>query len=114
VTAGARRDDAGLRLSLVYAATFFEMGVQIPFLPVWLGAHGLSDDQIAIIMAAPLAARVVATPWVAAIADRRGDVGGVLTAVAIVLASCCAWLGFVSGFWPLLLGTSTLICAKAF
>jgi len=50
-----RGEAAGRRLSLVYAATFFEMGVQIPFLPVWLGARGLPDDQIAIILAAPLA-----------------------------------------------------------
>jgi len=107
-----RGEAAGRRLSLVYAATFFEMGVQIPFLPVWLGARGLPDDQIAIILAAPLAVRVVATPAIAALADRRGDVAGTLTASAIVLASCCALIGFLSDFTPLLIVTSALACAQ--
>jgi MFS transporter, PPP family, 3-phenylpropionic acid transporter len=107
-----RGEVAGRRLSLLYAATFFEMGVQIPFLPVWLGERGLSDDRIAIILAAPLAIRVVATPFIAALADRRGDVAGALTASAIVLASCCALIGFVSGFAPLLIAVSVLACAQ--
>jgi PPP family 3-phenylpropionic acid transporter len=106
------RDDAGLRLALVYAAIYFEMGVQIPFLPVWLGARGLGDDEIAIILAAPLAIRVVTTPLLSAFADRRRDVPGMLTAAAIVLASACATLGFLKGFGPLLVAIAILFCAQ--
>ncbi|HLW92726.1 MAG TPA: MFS transporter [Roseiarcus sp.] len=110
--ASVKGRDADFRLSLLYAATFFEMGVQIPFLPIWLGARGLSDGQIAIALAAPMALRVVATPFVAALADRRNDVAGVLTAAAIVLASSCAFLGFLSGFAPLLVAVAILLCAQ--
>jgi PPP family 3-phenylpropionic acid transporter len=110
--AARRSQDAGLRLALIYAAIFFEMGVQIPFLPVWLGARGLSDDEIAIVLAAPFALRVVSTPFFAALADRRRDVPGMLTAAAIVLASSCAMLGFLGGFAPLLVAVSVLLCAQ--
>jgi hypothetical protein len=40
-----------LRLSLLYAGTFLTFGVQIPFLPVWLGARGLDDQRIALVLA---------------------------------------------------------------
>jgi PPP family 3-phenylpropionic acid transporter len=110
--ASGRSADAGLRLALVYAAIYFEMGVQIPFLPVWLGARGLSDGEIAIVLAAPLALRVATTPLFAALADRRRDVPGMLTAAAIVLASACAMLGFLNGFAPLLVAVAVLLCAQ--
>jgi PPP family 3-phenylpropionic acid transporter len=110
--ASGRSAEAGLRLALVYAALYFEMGVQIPFLPVWLGARGLDDGEIAIVLAAPLALRVVATPLFTALADRRRDVTGMLTAAAIVLASACAMLGFLRSFAPLLFAVSALLCAQ--
>ncbi|HLJ71494.1 MAG TPA: MFS transporter [Roseiarcus sp.] len=112
VIAAARREKAGLRLALVYAALFFEMGVQIPFLPVWLGARGLRDGEIAIALAAPLALRVVTTPFFSGLADRRRDVPGLLSAAAMVLASACAMLGFLHGFAPLLVAVAVLLCAQ--
>jgi MFS transporter, PPP family, 3-phenylpropionic acid transporter len=108
----ARHVNPGLRLALVYAALFFEMGVQIPFLPVWLGARGLSDNEIAILLGAPLAMRVVATPLLSALADRRRDVPGMLSAATIVLASASAFLGFLHGFTPLLVAVAILLCAQ--
>lgn len=111
--ASARRGgDPGLRLALVYAASFFEMGVQIPFLPVWLGARGLHDSQIAIALAAPLALRVFTTSYLASFADRRRDVPGMLCAASMVLASACAMLGFLHGFAPLLIAVTVLLCAQ--
>jgi MFS transporter, PPP family, 3-phenylpropionic acid transporter len=107
-----RNQDAGLRLALVYAAIYFEMGVQIPFLPVWLAARGLNDDQIAVVLAAPLAARVVSTPLLTAFADRRRDAAGMLTAATIVLASACAILGFLHDFAALLAAVAILLCAQ--
>ncbi len=110
--ASARRGDPGLRLALVYAAAFFEMGVQIPFLPVWLGARGLNDAEIAIVLAAPLALRVVTTSYLSSFADRRRDVPGMLCAASLVLASACAMLGFLHGFAPLLIAVTVLLCAQ--
>jgi MFS transporter, PPP family, 3-phenylpropionic acid transporter len=108
----ARSDNPGLRLALVYAALFFEMGVQVPFLPVWLGARGLGDNEIAILLGAPLAVRVVATPLLSSLADQRRDVPGMLTAATIVLASACAFLGFLHSFTPLLVAVTILLCAQ--
>jgi MFS transporter, PPP family, 3-phenylpropionic acid transporter len=108
----ARSENPGLRLALVYAALFFEMGVQVPFLPIWLGARGLSDNEIAILLGAPLAMRVVATPLLSSLADRRRDLPGMLTAATIVLASACAFLGLLHGFVPLLAAVSVLLCAQ--
>ena len=34
------------RLALFYAALFVALGVQLPFLPVWLAAKGLDADMI--------------------------------------------------------------------
>ena len=111
--ASARRGgDPGLRLALVYAASFFEMGVQIPFLPVWLGARGLHDSEIAIVLAAPLALRVFTTSYLSGFADRRRDVPGMLCAASMVLASACAMLGFLHGFAPLLIAVTVLLCAQ--
>jgi MFS transporter, PPP family, 3-phenylpropionic acid transporter len=112
LAAARRSDSASLGLALVYAAIFFEMGVQIPFLPVWLAARGLTDDQIAVVLAAPLALRVVSTPLLTALADRRHDVPGMLAASTIVLASSCAMLGFLHGFAPLLAAVTILLCAQ--
>jgi PPP family 3-phenylpropionic acid transporter len=110
--ASRRSANAGLRLAFVYAASFFEMGVQIPFLPVWLGARGLSDGEIAITLAAPLALRVVTTAYLSSLADRRRDVPGMLSAAAITLASACAMLGVLHGFAPLLAAVTVLLCAQ--
>jgi MFS transporter, PPP family, 3-phenylpropionic acid transporter len=108
----ARSDNHGLRLALVYAALYFEMGVQVPFLPVWLGARGLTDSQIALTLGAPLAMRVIATPLLSSFADHRRDVPGMLTAATIVLASACAFLGFLKGFAPIFLVVAILLCAQ--
>jgi PPP family 3-phenylpropionic acid transporter len=110
--ASARRGDPGLRLALIYAASFFEMGVQIPFLPVWLGARGLNDTEIAIVLALPLALRVLTTAYLTGFADRRRDVPGMLCAASLVLASACATLGFLHGFAPLLIAVTVLLCAQ--
>ena len=61
------------RLALYYAALFGANGVFLPFWPVWLSSRGLSAVEIGIIFACTSAARVVTTPLVAQIADRRGD-----------------------------------------
>src|ERR1700733_7511903 len=57
--------DIEFKLSLLYAATFLTFGVQIPFLPVWLGSRGLDDRHIALALAAPQFLRVVSTPLLA-------------------------------------------------
>lgn len=99
-----------LRLSLLYAATFLTFGVQIPFLPVWLGARGFNDERIAVVLAAPLFLRVVITPVFARWADKRGDFVGVLTASLIAMTALCLGMIFLTGFAPIFVVVALFSC----
>ena len=88
-TAGAAARDwrpAALRLAALFGVILFHNGVGQPFFPLWLASLGLDGAAISILMALPWLTRIAATPLVARIADRRGDIAGVL-AGALVLAS---------------------------
>lgn len=100
------------RLSLLYAATFLTFGVQIPFLPVWLGARGLDDQRIALVLAAPQFLRIVSTPSFARWADMRSDFVGVLTASLIVMTALSGAMVFLSGFAPIFIAVTLFSCAQ--
>jgi len=77
------------RLALFYAALFVALGVQLPFLPVWLAAKGLDADMIGIVLAIPMIVRVFAIP----LATRRADRHDALR-MAIVVAATGAVVGY--------------------
>jgi PPP family 3-phenylpropionic acid transporter len=60
-----------VRLAIFYAALFAALGVQLPFLPVWLAAKGLGAEAIGIVLAVPMVVRLLAIPLAAGWADRR-------------------------------------------
>ncbi len=91
------------RLSFLYAALFFELGINLPFFPVWLRSHALSDAAIGIIVAAPFYLRLVANPLVAALADRRGRLGEAVAVCAVVVALASTLLPVADGFTSILL-----------
>lgn len=66
-------------------------GVQLPFLPLWLAAKGLSVSQIATVVAAMMAVRVIGAPLFAYIADRSGN-----RILVIRLCSVLALLAYVT------------------
>src|SRR5262245_38068351 len=78
-----------LRLKAFYVALFLTLGVQLPFLPVWLTAKGLDAGAIGIVLAIPAVIRIIAIPVATRVADRRDAVRGV-----IILAAAGATLGF--------------------
>ncbi len=86
-----------VRLSAFYGATFLVAGVQIPFWPVWLAARGLSAQEIGIVLAAALWAKVLATPAIGAIADRSGARRGVMVVLAATAFFGYAELSSVTG-----------------
>src|SRR5919205_1366556 len=94
-------DAFGARLALFYGGVFLALGVQMPFLPVWLAAAGLDSAAIGLVLAAPTAVRLLAVPLVAQTADRHGVLRGALIACAFGSAAGCALLGLSSGFWPI-------------
>ena len=97
----ARAAPAG-RLSFLYAFLFFELGVNLPFFPLWLQAQSLDSDAIGVILAAPLLTRVIATPAVGALADRSGRISLALTICAVAVAAGTGLLMIARGFWPIL------------
>jgi MFS transporter, PPP family, 3-phenylpropionic acid transporter len=89
------------RLGAFYAASFAVVGVQLPFWPVFLADRGLAAREIAVVFAAAIWAKVVATPAIGAAADRLGHRRAVM--VGLAAASWIAYAGMwpVAGFWPL-------------
>lgn len=93
----------GLRLSLFYTFLFLGAGVQLPFLPLWLQYKGLDADEIAAVVAAMIAVRIVAAPCGAFLADRHGNRRDVVIWSAGLCVAGYAVLPFMDGFWPILL-----------
>lgn len=58
------------RQAVLYTLFCASTGASLPFMPLWLGAHGLSPTQIAWILAAPLLGRAVTGPMIALWAER--------------------------------------------
>ncbi len=77
------------RVAALYAAIFAMIGVQLPFLPVWLKAKGLDAQMIGVVLAIPMIVRVFAIPLAARMADRRDALRA-----AIVIAGCVSVIGY--------------------
>src|SRR5512132_1947083 len=102
------------RLAFLYAALFLVVGCYLPYMPVWLHWRGLDEDAIALLLAAPLFARILFTPVISFAADWSGarQWSGARRTVLIVLA----WGTLVSflllwassGFSQMLLATLLL------
>lgn len=58
------------RLALLYAVVFVEIGIAMPFMPVWLDALGLDPTVIGLLLALPIATRIVATAPLMSLIDR--------------------------------------------
>jgi PPP family 3-phenylpropionic acid transporter len=91
------------RLYFLYAVLFFELGVNLPFFPLWLRAQSLDAEAIGIVLAAPLLIRIIANPLVGAVADRQDRLNAALVACAAVVVIGTAFLAFARGFLPILL-----------
>lgn len=93
----------GIRLAVYYAAIFGNLGLYLPFMPIWLAWRGMSPVEIGIITSTPLFVRVLATPTIGIWSDRSGE-----HRTTIIIGG---WLGVVSAgaialsttFWPILL-----------
>lgn len=72
-----------LRMSLIFAAVFLSLGVNVPYFPLWLAAKGFGPEEIAIILSAPIFLRVVTTPIISSLADRASDRANVLIAISV-------------------------------
>ncbi|WP_157961814.1 MFS transporter [Acuticoccus kandeliae] len=90
------------RLALLYSTLFFEVGIYLPFFSLWLNARALTPEEIGIVLAAPLLARIAATPLVTTLADRKGGIARLLVVCAIGAVAATFLLAFARGFVPIL------------
>jgi MFS transporter, PPP family, 3-phenylpropionic acid transporter len=104
------RDRAVLYLSILAALLFLPLGLHLPYFPVWLAARGLTDAQIAAALATPMILRVVVTPIIATVADKRG-IGLALAACAATLLAGYCGLALVHGFAPIFAGAIVVALA---
>lgn len=91
-----------IRFVLLYAAMYAAFGVASPFLPRFLSEQGLSSEQLAFVLSAGTAVRLLTSPL-------AGRIGDLIRGLRFVLVVCIAiaaavTLGYLAarGFWPLL------------
>lgn len=101
----ADRRSFATRLALLYGAIFLLVGSFLPYFPVWLDWRGLSAQEIGVVLAAPLFARILFTPTISFVADRIGDRRRVLILLAWGTGLSCLLFMVASGFWAILLVT---------
>lgn len=96
-------------LSLLYAVVFVEIGIAMPFMPVWLNALGLDAGVIGALLALPIAIRIVATAPLLGLIDRGVSARRLLCAGSLALAASYALMpaGAALG-WPVLAGLVAL------
>jgi PPP family 3-phenylpropionic acid transporter len=92
----------GLRFSIFYAFLTIGNGMQLPFLPLWLHAKGLTVAEIALVFAGMTACRIVAVPLVAIVADKYRNRRSLIIFCGFVSFLGYLLLATASGFWQIL------------
>jgi PPP family 3-phenylpropionic acid transporter len=90
------------RLAAFYFAFLAVYGVQIPFWPVWLAAHGLGPTDIGVIVAVGVGARLVGNLVTAHVADRSGERRRLMLILAVAGLAAYGLFAFVDDFWGIL------------
>ncbi|WP_135467151.1 MFS transporter [Crenalkalicoccus roseus] len=94
---------AAWRFALLFALQFAAIGVMLPFLPAVLAGHGLAPAEVAAVLAAGSAVRLLAAPLIGRAADALGDARAVLVAAALLAGATAAGFGLAQAFLALLL-----------
>jgi MFS transporter, PPP family, 3-phenylpropionic acid transporter len=102
----------GIRISITYAFLMMGSGVQLPFLPLWLSAKGISVEGIALIVACTMATRIFGAPLFAWIADHFGNRRLVIQLCAAFSLMAYGLLAISNGFGPIM--TMVLIASFMF
>lgn len=101
----------GIRVSAFFAALCLIYGVHLPYLPLWLEWRGLSADEIGLVTSAPFFLRLIATPTLAYLADRRAAHSTMIVQLAWVALIAALVLSQMTGFWPILIAALCLALA---
>lgn len=93
---------------MFYGALFLIYGVHLPYLPLWLEWRGLTPSQIAIVTSAPFFLRLIATPSLAYLADRRGAHTRMIRQLAWATLASALLLSGMYGFYQIFAATLVL------
>ena len=92
-----------LRMALYFSALFLIYGIHTTYFPVWLNWRGLSPEAIGFITAAPIFARALLTPVIAAWADARNNHRSSIIALSAASALLAILISQATTFWPIFL-----------
>ena len=87
------------RISSLYGALFFTIGIYLPFFPVWLSARGLDTDEIALVLALQIAVRIISGPIFSFLADKMGRRRTLLIWLALVPLAGSLALVVIQSIW---------------
>lgn len=102
-----------LRLSLLYAVVFTEIGIAMPFMPVWLDGLGLDAAVIGVLLALPIATRIVATAPLMSLIDRGLGPRRLLVAGSLTVGLTYALMPPAAALGWMLLAVLTVLNAVA-
>jgi MFS transporter, PPP family, 3-phenylpropionic acid transporter len=102
-----------VRLSAFYGASFLVAGIQLPFWPVWLASRGLGAEEIGMLLAMAIWAKVFATPAIGAIVDRSGARRSIMVSLAAIALLGYAGLAPAGGLWSLVLLNLVTLTAQS-
>ncbi len=93
------RGRMAVRLSFFYAGLFAVNGIYTPFWSVWLKAQGMTAEQIGLLLAVCVWARIIANPIAGHIADIYGGRRQLIICLFAVSLIAALSFGLVDGFW---------------
>ncbi|MCJ2050011.1 MFS transporter [Methylobacterium sp. J-070] len=97
------RPSGPARLSLLYAVVFTEIGIAMPFMPLWLDALGLDAGVIGLLLALPIATRIAATAPLMSLLDRGLGPRSLILCGSLALSLTYALMPAAAGIaWPCL------------
>ena len=91
------------RLAFNIFSTFLVIGAYVPFLPVWLEGRGISNEEIGLIFAVALWAKIPVGLLVSSISDQTGDRKKTLIVVGVITFAGFCVFPYLNGFWQLLI-----------
>lgn len=102
------------RMALQYILIFGAGGVSLPFIGLWLKAHGLDGAEIGTLLAAPMLGRIITGPAIALWADGFRHRRTAITFLALAGVAAYGGMTVLHGFgWWTLLWFIAATCAGA-
>jgi MFS transporter, PPP family, 3-phenylpropionic acid transporter len=91
------------RLCFFMAFLFLGLGVQLPFLPLWLADRGLSTAEIALVLSGQILIRTLGAPLGTFLADRYNRPVPLIRLLPLLCAASYFALSFMHGFGSIFL-----------